>query len=198
MTAIAITRTDMTAVELRAAAGREKDGCAARRMLALAMVFEGVDRASAATSCGMDRQILRDWVLRYNEQGLAGLRNRKASWRPPRLTPEQQAAFKALVEKGPDPVLHKVVRWRRRDLSEELERLFGVKLQERSVGDLLAKLGYRRLSVRPQHPKSDEAAQEAFKKTSPRRSRKSSPSAPKASRSKSGSRTKPALGNKAH
>jgi hypothetical protein len=103
-----------------------------------------------------------------------------------------------LVEKGPDPVLHKVVRWRRRDLSEELERLFGVKLQERSVGDLLAKLGYRRLSVRPQHPKSDEAAQEAFKKTSPRRSRKSSPSAPKASRSKSGSRTKPALGNKAH
>ena len=167
MTAIAITRTDMTAVELRVAAGREKDGCAARRMLALAMVFEGVDRASAATNCGMDRQILRDWVLRYNEQGLAGLRNRKASGRPPRLTPEQQAAFKALVEKGPDPVLHKVVRWRRRDLSEELERLFGVKLQERSVGDLLAKLGYRRLSVRPQHPKSDEAAQEAFKKTSP-------------------------------
>jgi hypothetical protein len=74
MTAIAITRTDMTAVELRAAAGREKDGCAARRMLALAMVFEGVDRASAATSCGMDRQILRDWVLRYNEPCLSGCR----------------------------------------------------------------------------------------------------------------------------
>jgi transposase len=86
MTAIAITRTDMTAVELRVAAGREKDGCAARRMLALAMVFEGVNRASAATRCGMDRQILRDRVLRYNEQGLAGLHNRKAGGRPPRLS----------------------------------------------------------------------------------------------------------------
>lgn len=197
MVALVIARTDMTPIELRSAAGRERDGRVARRILALALVLEGADRASAARTCGMDRQTLRDWVRRYNEAGLAGLRNRKSSGRSSFLTPEQQAAFRALVEKGPDPVLHKVVRWRRRDLSEELERLFGVKLRERSVGDLLARLGYRRLSVRPQHPKSDEAAQEAFKKTSLRRSKRSSLSGPKTNPSKSGSKTKRASANKA-
>jgi hypothetical protein len=83
-----------------------------------------------------------------------------------------------------------VVRWRRVDLRDELERRFGVVLHERSVGKLLAKLGYRLLSVRPRHPQADEEAQEAFKKTSPRPSRRSFPSTPKTRRSKSGSRTK--------
>jgi hypothetical protein len=85
-----------------------------------------------------------------------------------------------------------VVRWRRVDLRDELERRFGVVLHERSVGKVLAKLGYRRLSVRPRHPQADEEAQEAFKKTLPQRSRRGSPSMPKTRRSKSGSRTKPA------
>src|ERR1039457_4386234 len=164
MAAIAVTRSDLTAIELRAAAGREKDSAASRRMLALAMVFDGADGTSAAETCGMDRQTLRDWVHRYNATGLAGLRNRKSSGRPPKLTAAQKAVLVELVEKGPDPARHKVVRWRRCDLAGELERLFGVKLHERSVGDLLASLGYRRLSVRPQHPQADEAAQEAFKK----------------------------------
>jgi len=73
MAAIAVTRSDLTAIELRAAAGREKDSAASRRMLALAMVFDGADRTSAAETCGMDRQTLRDWVHRYNATGLAGL-----------------------------------------------------------------------------------------------------------------------------
>src|SRR5450631_1338011 len=183
MAAIAVTRSDLTAIELRAAAGREKDSAASRRMLALAMVFDGADRTSAAETCGMDRQTLRDWVHRYNATSLAGLRNRKSSGRPPKLTAAQKAVLVELVEKGPDPARHKVVRWRRCDLAGELERLFGVKLHERSVGDLLASLGYRRLSVRPQHPQADEAAQEAFKKTSPQRSQQNSPIIPKESRS---------------
>jgi len=107
-----------------------------------------------------------------------------------RLTTEQQAELAALVEAGPDPEQHGVVRWRRVDLRDELERRFGVKLHERSVGKVLAKLGYRRLSVRPRHPQADEAAQEAFKKTLLRPSRQRSPLTPKASRSKSGSRTR--------
>ena len=128
MAAIAVTRSDLTAIELRAAAGREKDSAASRRMLALAMVFDGADRTSAAETCGMDRQTLRDWVHRYNATGLAGLRNRKSSGRPPKLTAAQKAVLVELVEKGPDPARHKVVRWRRCDLAGELERLFGVKL----------------------------------------------------------------------
>ena len=164
MAAIAVTQSDLTAMELRVAAGREKNSAASRRMLALAMVLDGADRTSAAKTCGMDRQTLRDWVHRYNAAGLTGLRNRKSSGRPPKLTAAQKAVLVELVEKGPDLARHKVVRWRRCDLADELERLFGVKLHERSVGDLLASLGYRRLSVRPQHPQADEAAQEAFKK----------------------------------
>jgi len=190
--AVGITRVDLTAAELRAAAGREKNGSAARRMLALAMVLDGADRKSAAETCGMDRQTLRDWVHRYNAEGLRGLHDLKTPGPKPKLTAEQQAELVRLVEAGPDPACHGVVRWRRVDLRDELERRFGVVLHERSVGKVLAKLGYRRLSVRPRHPQADEEAQEAFKKTSPRRSRHSFPSTPKTSRSKSGSRTKPA------
>ena len=188
--AVAITRVDLSAGELRKAARKEKDSTAARRILALALVMEGSDRRTAAESCGMDRQTLRDWVHRYNAEGLAGLRSRQATGPRSRLTREQQAELAALVEAGPDPEQHGVVRWRRVDLRDELERRFGVKLHERSVGKVLAKLGYRRLSVRPRHPQADEAAQEAFKKTLLRPSRQRFPLTPKASRSKSGSRTR--------
>jgi len=188
--AVAITRVDLSAGELRKAARKEKDSTAARRILALALVLEGSDRRTAAESCGMDRQTLRDWVHRYNAEGLAGLRSRQATGPRSRLTREQQAELAALVEAGPDPEQHGVVRWRRVDLRDELERRFGVKLHERSVGKVLAKLGYRRLSVRPRHPQADEAAQEAFKKTLLRPSRQRFPLTPKASRSKSGSKTR--------
>ena len=188
--AVAITRLDLTAGELRRAARKEKNSTVSRRILALALVLEGSERKTAAESCGMDRQTLRDWVHRYNAEGLAGLRSRQPMGPRSRLTTEQQAELAALVEAGPDPEQHGVVRWRRVDLRDELERRFGVKLHERSVGKVLAKLGYRRLSVRPRHPQADEAAQEAFKKTLLRPSRQRSPLTPKASRSKSGSRTR--------
>jgi transposase len=194
---IAITRLDLTASGLRAAARRAKNVSAARRTLCLAMVLDGSDRKTAAEACGMDRQTLRDWVHRYNAEGLRGLYDLKRPGPRPKLTAEQTADLARLVEAGPDPACHGVVRWRRVDLRDELERRFGVVLHERSVGKVLAKLGYRRLSVRPRHPQTDEAAQEAFKKTSPRRSRRSSPTAPKTSRSKSGSRTKRGSASKA-
>lgn len=165
--AVEIARTDLTPAQLRAAAGSAKDGRAARRMLAIALVLEGTDRTTAARTCGMDRQTLRDWVHRYNAEGLAGLVNRRSPGRPTRLSPEQKAELAALVEAGPDPERDGVVRWRRIDLKRRIETMFGVALHERTVGKQLAALGFRRLSVRPQHPKADVAAQEAFKKTSP-------------------------------
>ena len=89
---VAITRTELDAAGLRAAASRCKDAAAARRMLALALVMEGHSRSEAARAAGMDRQTLRDWVHRYNESGLAGLYNTPERGRPPRkLTPEQEA-----------------------------------------------------------------------------------------------------------
>lgn len=172
MTAIAITRRDLTAVELRAAARREKDARAARRILALALVLDGADRTTAAETCGMDRQTLRDWVHRYNAEGLAGLVNRRAPARPRRLSPAQMAEVAVWVEAGPDPERDGVVRWRRQDLQRRIEAEFGVVVHERTVGKYLTALGYRRLSVRPRHPKADPAAQASFKKTSRRRSRR--------------------------
>jgi transposase len=150
-------------------------------MLALAMVLDGADRKSAA-ACGMDRQTLRDWVHRYNVESLRGLHDLKTPGPKPNLTAEQQAELAKLVEAGPDPACHGVVRWRRVDLRDELERRFGVVLHERSVGKVLVKFGYRRLSVRPRHPQADEEVQEAFKKTSPRRSWHSFPNSPKTRR----------------
>jgi transposase len=165
--AVAITRTDLSARELRVAAAKAKDAKAARRMLAIALVLEGVDRKTAAETCGMDRQTLRDWVHRYNAEGLEGLTNRRSAGPAPRLSPDQKAELARMVREGPDPAVDGVVRWRRVDLQRKIEVRFGVAMHERTVGKQLAELGFRRLSVRPQHPKSDPEAQQTFKKTSP-------------------------------
>jgi transposase len=163
--AVAITREEHSAADLRRAAARSKDAAAARRMLALALVLEGRSRTEAAQTCGMDRQTLRDWVHRYNTEGLAGLADRAHPGRAPRLTAAQMAELEAVVEQGPDPDRDGVVRWRRVDLRDVVERRFGVSLHERTVGKLLQKLRFARLSVRPQHPACDPEAQGAFKKT---------------------------------
>lgn len=194
---VEITRLDMQPAELRREASRLKDARAARRVLAIALVLEGSERTHAAKACGMDRQTLRDWVHRYNVEGIAGLSNRKPEGRKARLGPEQKAKIAGLVEAGPDPDKDGVVRWRRIDLKKKIEVLFGVTLHERTVGKLLAELGYVRLSTRPQHPESDLAAQEAFKKLSPRRSARTYRRVRTASHSKSGSRTKLASASKA-
>ena len=157
---------DNTAQDLRLAAGNVRDGKVARRLLAIALVLDGASRKTASENCGMGRQTLRDWVHRYNAEGIDGLANRGGGGVKPRLTPEQMAQLAAWVEAGPDPVRDGVVRWRRSDLARRIEVEFGVKFHERTVGKHLDKLGFRRLSVRPEHPNADPAAQAAFKKTS--------------------------------
>jgi transposase len=195
--AVAITRSEATASALRDAAKRTDDADAARRMLALALVLEGKSRSEAATSCGMDRQILCDWVHRYNAEGLAGLHNRSAPGAKPKLSAEQESEVAELVRSGPDLAEHGVVRWRRIDLARVIEHRYGVKLAERSIGDLLRRLGFRRISVRPRCPEQDGAAQDTHKKTLPIWSLPPSRRTPAASQSNSGGRTKPASASKA-
>src|SRR5438270_10688039 len=113
---VAVTRKEPGAVGLRREARRCRDTAASRRMLALALVLEGASREEAARAAGMDRQTLRDWVHRYNAEGLPGLHDRHRSGRKPRLTPEQEAELATAVERGPDPDRDGVVRWRRVDL----------------------------------------------------------------------------------
>jgi transposase len=153
----------MSPGELRDAAARSRDAKATRRMLALALVLEGHSREDAAQMCGMDRQTLRDWVHRYNAEGIAGLSNRPAPGPESRLSADQEAEVTEWMESGPDLERDGVVRWRCRDLQERIEREFQVSFHERTIGKLLARLGFRRLSVRPRHPESDVAEQQAFK-----------------------------------
>ena len=164
--ALAITRTEHSAAALRREARRTKDSDQARRLLALALVMEGASRTVAARTAGMDRQTLRDWVVRYNEEGVAGLCDRPRPGRPGQLNDGQLAELAELVEAGPDINVHRVVRWRCADLQAEIKLRFDVEVSERHVGRLLKRLKFTRLSVRPRHPQADEVAQETFKKTS--------------------------------
>ena len=166
MAGVAITRTDMSVADLRAAAKRSANARQASRILAIAMVVDGFSRAEAARLCGMDRQTLRDWVHRYNKAGLDGLADRARSGRPASLSWVELGKFASWIEQGADLARDGVVRFRRVDLRDRIAAEFGVSLHERSVGKLLRRLDYRRLSVRPQHPQSDPAAQDTFKKTS--------------------------------
>ena len=167
---LAITRCDLTAEDLRRAARTSRSVAQSRRCLAIASVLDGRSRTAAAASAGMQRQTLRDWVHRYNAEGVAGLLDRPRPVRAGLLNAEQRAAFDAIVEAGPDVARDGVVRWRRVDLKRVVEARFGVVMAERTIGDLLRARGFRHLSVRPRHPNCDEAVQEDFKKPSPRRS----------------------------
>lgn len=162
----AVTRLDLSVDELRRRARLCKDADQARRMLAIALVLEGSSRDAAARAVGAERQALRDWVMRYNQDGLDGLRDRPKPGRRRRLNDEQLKELDRLVEQGPDLTVDKVVRWRCADLKEIAKARFGVVVSERSIGRILKERRFARLSVRPQHPEADAAAQEAFKKTS--------------------------------
>ena len=164
--AVAITRTDHTAAALRRLAARSDDVDQARRLLAIAMILDGATRADAARQAGMDRQTLRDWVHRYNQQGLEGLISRKSPGAPGKLTAAQMSEVRHWVLDGPDPAIHRVIRWRCVDLCAEIERRFAVTVARRTVVKWLRKWRFTRLQPRPYHPKKDAAAQEAFKKTS--------------------------------
>ena len=165
-TAIKITNMNHTAAELRILAAKSNEADKVRRLLAIAMILDGASRLAAARQSGMDRQTLRDWVHRYNEAGIVGLASRKPPGAVAKLTQAQMAELRALVIAGPDPKIHKVVRWRCVDLRAEVTRRFSVTVPERTIGKWLGKLRLTQLQPRPFHPKKDAAAQEAFKKTS--------------------------------
>ena len=160
-------RDDFTAADLRRLAGKVRDADQVRRLLALAAVYDGMDRSMAARIGGMDRQTLRDWVHRFNEHGPIGLINIKPVGRRPKLSVEQQEALRQLVEAGPDPEKHGVVRWRCVDLQRVLGAQFGVDLSTVAIGRQLKRLGFSHISARPLHPAQDAQAITAFKKTSP-------------------------------
>ena len=161
--AIAV-RQDFTATELRRLATRTKDVAQARRLLAIAAILDGAPRAEAARIGGLDRQTLRDWVIRFNEQGPEGLTNMVSPGSPPKLDEEHRAFLARVVEEGPIPAVHGVVRWRGCDLIALLYEEFGIEVSDDTVYRTLKQLGFAHLSARPRAYKQDVEAMEVFKK----------------------------------
>jgi transposase len=159
-------RTDYNAANLRDLAKRTKNNNQSRRLLSLAAVLDGMNRTDAARIGGMDRQTLRDWVHRFNQQGPDGLRDIHAGGVAPRLSSESLAELASIVEAGPDREKDGVVRWRRVDLKRVVKERFGVEFCERYIGTILKRLGFSHMSARPRHPKQNGQIVEAFKKTS--------------------------------
>lgn len=159
-------RCDFDAATLRQLARRTSDAGQARRLVSLAAIYEGLPRGRAAEIAGVTPQIVRDWVVRFNEEGPDGLVNRKAPGPEPRLTDAQRCALVDRVEAGPDPAVDGVVRWRLVDLAHWVWQAFRVSISVQTLSRELRALGYRKLSARPRHHAQDPDAIEAFKKTS--------------------------------
>jgi transposase len=166
-------RADFDAQTVRSVAKRSKDGPQARRLLALAAIYEGATRTQAAKIGGVTLQIVRDWALKFNAHGPDGLIDRKAPGQPPRLNDAHRAALAAIIESGPIPAVHGVVRWRIVDLCQWVFEEFRVVVSKQTLSRELRAMGYRKLSARPRHHAQAAGAIEDFKKTSPRAWRRS-------------------------
>jgi len=160
-------RTDFDASALRAGAKRTKDGPQARRLLALAAIYDGATRTEAARFGDVTLQIVRDWVLKFNALGPEGLINRKSPGQPSRLNDAHRAAIAAIIESGPIPAIHGVVRWRVVDLCQWVFEAFRVTVAKPTLSRELRAMGYRKLSARPRHHAQAEGAIEEYKKTFP-------------------------------
>ena len=164
MLALSIRR-DRTPVVLRKLAKAESDARVSRRILAIANALDGMSREEAAQSAGMDRQTLRDWVIRYNADGIDGLADRPRDGRPPKLDAEEKAELVRIVLAGPDPEVSGLSAFTREDLVRICKQRFTKSLHVTSMGRILRELELTRQKARPSHPEKDPAAQAAFKKS---------------------------------
>ncbi len=160
-------REDFTGPDLRRLARASRDADQTRRLLALAVIFDGGSRGAAARTGGVGRQIIRDWVERFNAEGPDGLVTRKAPGASSKLDDTQRAALVHVVERGPDPAIDEVVRWRLVDLVAWVWDSFGISVSEATLSRELGALGFSKLSARPRHHAQDPDTIDAFKKTSP-------------------------------
>ena len=148
-------------------AKKTKDGPQARRLLALAAIYDGASRTEAAKIGGVTLQIVRDWVVKFNARGPDGLIDRKAPGQPSRLNDAHRQALVQMIESGPIPAIHGVVRWRLVDLCQWMFEEFRITVAKQTLSRELRAMGYRKLSARPRHHAQAEGAIEDFKKASP-------------------------------
>lgn len=161
-------RPDYDAPALRQLARQSADAGQARRLLALGAIYAGSTRSEAAALGGVGVQIVRDWVIRFNAEGPGGLIDKTAPGQPPKLKAIHRRALARMIEEGPIPAVHGVVRWRLVDLAQWVWEEFKITVSEPTLGRVLHAMGYTKLSARPRHHAQDPAAAADFKKTSPR------------------------------
>jgi transposase len=166
-------RADFAGAELRALARSSRDGNQVRRLLVLAAIYEGGTRSEAARLGGVGLQTVRDWVLRFNAAGPDGLIDTPPPGGVPLLDDAQRRALAQIVESGPIPASHGVVRWRLIDLAQWVWDEFEIAISKQTLSRELRAMGYRKLSARPRHHAQEEDAIPTFKKTSPPRWRRS-------------------------
>ena len=175
-------RSDYTSGDLRRFARRCRDADQVRRVLALAVILDGASRSEAARMAGVTLQIVRDWVLRFNEGGPEGLATRKAPGKASILNDEQRARLAEQVESGPIPAAHGVVRWRLVDLGQWIWDEFGLSVTRFTLGRELRAMGYRKLTARPRHHGQRAEDIVDFKKASQPASQRSKEASPRARR----------------
>lgn len=135
------------------------------RLLAQAAIDEGASRRQAAAIGGVTLRVVRDWVLKFNVRGAAGVIDRKAPGQPSRLNTRQRAALAAAVESSPAPAVHGVVHWRIIDLCRLVWQEFEISVLKQTLSRELLAMGYRKLAARPRHHAQAAGAIEACKKT---------------------------------
>lgn len=160
-------RMDFDGAALRSLARHSKDGPQTRRLLALAAIYDGGTRSEAARIGGVGLQTVRDWVLRFNAHGPAGLVDRKPPGQLALLSDAHRQQLAALIEAGPIPAVHGVVRWRLVDLIQWLWEEHRIAISKQTLSRELRAMDYRKLSARPHHHAQNEEAARLFKKTSP-------------------------------
>ena len=126
-------RGDFKASHLRGLARKTKDGPQARRLLAWQRSMTVRRRTEAAKIGGVGLQIIRDWVMRFNARGAAGLLDGKSPGQPSKLNDVQRQAIVRMIESGPIPAIHGVVRWRLIDLSQWIYEEFRITVAKQTL-----------------------------------------------------------------
>ena len=118
-------RTDLgTAADLRRMAKQQGGRRTTLRLLAFANALDGMSRAQAARSAGIERQSLCDAIQRFNAEGIAGLIDRPKGHRSQQLSEAEQAVLINRILRGPDPEKGEPCAWTLPDLCRFIEKRF--------------------------------------------------------------------------
>jgi transposase len=159
-------RCDIPVKELKVAVRGEKNSKVCRRLLGIIHLLEGGSRQEAQSIACLSVNVMRKWIKRFNQDGIEGLRSIKQTGRPPRMSWEVKQALRAKVLEGPGE--EGLARYRLIDMKQYLKEELGVDTSVTRIWNTCQELGLTWKTGRQRHPRTDEATQQSFKKTSKR------------------------------